>query len=163
MAVFTFRLQTLLDQRVEMERKAKAAVAEKHRILEEEQRVLLQLAEGEKRIARAISRAREELLLATKPNAGADVHRKNDYLMALRQDLSAAHDQTLIQQFAVEEAQMNLNKAQAYALECVREAEKLNKYRGKLEKRFVAEAAKKEELEQDELGTAMYVRQRSGE
>jgi hypothetical protein len=162
-AVFTFRLQTLLDQKVDMEAKARVAAAEKRRILEEQQSIHLQLAEREERIQQAIVRTREELLLNTGNNLGADVQRKNDYFAALRQDLSAAHEQTLIQQFAVEEAQMNLDNAQAYALECFREAEKLNRYRTKLEKRFFAEAAKKEASEQDELGTAMYLSRRSGQ
>lgn len=161
MAVFTFRLQTLLDQKLDMEAKARVAVAEKERILEEEQRILLQLIEDENCIQRSILRTRNELLLVTVTNVGADVQRKNDYLAALRHDLKAAHDQTLIQQFAVEEAQMSLDKAQAYALECFREAEKLSRYRTKLEKRFFAEAAQKEELEQDELGTTMYLSNRA--
>lgn len=162
MAVFSFRLQTVLDQKLDIEAKARAAIAEWQRLLEEQQSILLQLVENEKRIQRSIVRARDELLLAMVTNSGADVQRKNDYLGALRQDLSAAHDQTLIQQFAVEEAQMNLDKAQAYALECFREAEKLNRYRAKLEKCFFAEAAKKEELEQDDLGTTMYLSRRAG-
>ncbi len=163
MAVFSFRLQTVLDQKLDTQAKARAAVAERQRLLEEQQSILLQLVEDEKRIQRSIVRARDALLLATVTNSGADVQRKNDYLAALRKDLSAAHDQMLIEQFAVEEAQMNLDKAQAYALECFREAEKLKRYRAKLEKRFFAEAVKKEELEQDELGTTMYLSRRAGE
>lgn len=163
MAVFNFRLQTLLDQKLDMEAKARVAMAEMHRIMEEQQSILLQLVENEKCIQRSILRTRDELLLAVVTNVGADVQRKNDYLAALRQDAKAAHDQMLIQQFAVEEAQMNLEKAQAYTLECFREAEKLSRYRKKLEKRFLAEAAKKEELDQDELGTTMYLSRRAGE
>ncbi len=162
MAVFSFRLQTVLDQKLGMEAKARAALAEWLRLLAEQQSILLQSVEKEKRIQRSVVRTRDELLVATVTNSGVDVQRKNQYLAALRQDLSAAHDQTLIQQFAVEEAQVNLDKAQAYALECFREAEKLNMYRAKLEKRFFAEAAKKEELEQDELGTTMYLSRRAG-
>lgn len=163
MAAFTFRLQTLLDQKLEIEARARAAVVEKQRILEEQQCLLLKLIENEERIWRSIVRIRDELLLVAETNTGADVQRKNDYLAALRQDLRAAHDQTLMQQFAAEEAQMNVETAQAYALECFREAEKLTRYRAKLEKRFLAEAARKEELEQDELGTAMYLSRRAGE
>jgi flagellar biosynthesis chaperone FliJ len=162
-AVFTFRLQTLLDQKLEMEAKARLAVAERQRILDEQQNILLQVIENEKRIQRSISRTRDELLLARVTNVGADVQRKNDYLAALRQDLKTAHDQTLVQQFAVEEEQMNLEKAQAYALECFREAEKLSRYRAKLEKRFFAEGSRKEELEQDEFGTTMYLSRRTGQ
>ncbi|MBV8069881.1 MAG: hypothetical protein JO270_08260 [Acidobacteriaceae bacterium] len=161
MAVFTFRLQTLLDQKFEIEAKARAAVAEQQQFVQEQESLLLEAAGHEKRIERSISRTTDELLLAAETISGADVQRKNDYLAALRQDLKAAHDQTLIQQFAVQEAQMNLNKAQAYALECFREAEKLNRYRAKLEKRFLVMAAKKQELEQDELGTTMYLSRRA--
>ncbi|MBV8808611.1 MAG: hypothetical protein JO033_08050 [Acidobacteriaceae bacterium] len=161
MPAFVFRLQILLDHKLDIEAKARAAVIEKRRVLEEQQSILLRLVESEERIELAISRTRDELLLAAVTNVGADVQRKNDYLAALRQDLSAAHDQTLVQKFAVEEAEMNLNEAQAHALECLREAETLTRYREKLEKRFFAEAAKKEELEQDELGTTTYLNRRA--
>jgi hypothetical protein len=160
-AVFTFRLQTLLDQKIGVEAKARAAAAQKRRILEEQQSIHLRLLEREKGIQQSIVHTRDELLLNTGNNLGADIQRRNEYFAALRQDVGAAHGQTLIQQFAVEEAQMDFDKAQAYALECFREAEKLNKYREKLEKRFHAEALRKEGREQDELGTAMYLSRRS--
>ena len=163
MAVFTFRLQPLLDQKLDIEAKARAAVVEKQLILEEQERLLEELLRNEKRIEQSILRTRDELLIISVPNSGADVQRKNDYLEALRQDLSAAHNQTLIQKFAVEEAEMNLDQARAYALECFREAEKLSRYREKLEKRFFAQAAKQEQLEQDELGTTMYLSRRAAE
>lgn len=163
MAAFIFRLQVLLDQKLEIQANARAAAVEKQLILDEQQRILDELWQNEKRIEQSIFRIRDELLLTSGPNVVADVQRKNDYVAALRQDLNAAHNRTLIQKFAVEEAEMNLNEAQAYALECFREAEKLSRYREKLEKRFFAEAAKKEHLEQDELGTAMYLSRRAGE
>jgi flagellar biosynthesis chaperone FliJ len=159
---FNFRLQTLLDQKLDMEAKAKLAVAEKQRVLHEQQRILLRLKENEKRVERSIFCAREDLLVVSVANAAVDVQRRNDYLLALEQDLGIARQQTLIQKFAVEEAEMNLNEAQAHALECFREAEKLSRYRDKLEKRFLAEAAKKEEREQDEIGTTMHASRRAG-
>ena len=162
MPAFTFRLQTLLDQNLEIEAKAKLAVAEKQRVLHEQEAALRSLEENEKRIERSISRTREELLFESVTNAVADVQRRNDYLLALQQDLRTAREQTIVQKFAVEEAELNLREAQAYAIECFREAEKLSKYREKLEKRFLAEAAKKEELEQDEMGTTMHLTQRTG-
>ena len=162
MQAFTFRLQTLLEQKLDIETKAKVAVAEKQQILQEQQRLLLKLEENEKRIERSILRAREELLLVSVTNAAADVQRRNEYLLALQQDLSAAKQQTLIRKFAVEEAEMHLSEAQAYALKSFRDSEKLSKYREKLETRFLAEMAKKEELEQDEIGTTMHVSRRGG-
>jgi flagellar biosynthesis chaperone FliJ len=162
MQAFTFRLQTLLEQKLDSEAKAKVAVAEKQQSLHEQKTLLIRLEENERRIERSILRAREELLPVSVANTAADVQRRNDYLLALRQDLSAAKQQTLIQRFAVEEAEMHVNEAQAYALECFRESEKLSRYREKLERRFLAEAAKKEELEQDEIGTTMHVSRRAG-
>lgn len=162
MARFTFRLQAVLDQKRDMEAKAKLAAAEKQRVFEEQQTLLVQLLEREHGIQRTILRTREELLPPGATNAVTDIQRRNDYLEALGHDLKAAHERVLIQQFAVEEAQMDLDRARAYALECYREAEKLSKYREKLEERFLAEAEKKEALEQDELGTTMYLSRRAG-
>jgi len=162
MPAFTFRLQTLLDQKCEMETKAKAAVVEKQRIVDEQRATLLNLVEGEKRIESSILRTHDDLLMVAVTNIGADIQRKNDYLAALRKDLSAAHERTLVQKFAVEEAEIHLGDARTYALECFREAEKLSRYRDKLEKCFLAAAAKQEQLEQDELGTTMYLSGRAG-
>jgi hypothetical protein len=66
------------------------------------------------------------------------------------------------QQFAVEEAQMKLGQAETYARDCSCEAEKLKRYRARLEKRFFAEETKKDELEQDELGNTIFLNQRAG-
>lgn len=163
MPEFLFRLQTLLDQKLDMETKARAAVVEQQRIFDEQQAFLLQSIDNRNRIERSISRARDELLLTAVPNKGADVLCRNQHLVALKQDLSAAHEQMLIQKFAVEEAEANLMAAQTHALECWREAEKLSKYKERLETRFFADAAKKEELEQTELGTTMYRSRRASE
>ncbi len=161
MQAFTFRLQALLDQKLDLEAKARVAVAEKERALHEQRDIFLRLLENEKRIELFLFGARKELLLTHVTNMGADIQRRNDYVAALGEDLRAAHERTVVQKFAVEEAEIKLNEAQGYALECFREAKKLVRYREKLEKRFLAEAAKKEELEQNELGTTMYLSRRA--
>jgi flagellar biosynthesis chaperone FliJ len=162
MPPFTFRLQTLLDQKLEAERAAKAAVVERRGALQEEQNKLRGLEGKEALVQQRVSLARAELLMPAGIQSSADIQRKNDYLWALQQDLKVAHDDVLIQNFAVEEAESALAKSQAHAAMCSREAGKLSKYRAKLESRYLALAAKKEELEQDELGTVMFLSRRAG-
>ncbi|MBV8865369.1 MAG: hypothetical protein JO210_08235 [Acidobacteriaceae bacterium] len=162
MTAFTFRLQTLLDQKLKLETAARAAVIEKERALQEEQKTLLRLLENEQRIQRQILQARKEPLVTWRTNLAANIQRRNNYLEALQQDLKSAQDEVLVQKFAVQEAETRLNNAHTHAIECSREVEKLNKYRIKLENRFLSEAARKEELEQDEIGTVMYLNRRNG-
>jgi flagellar biosynthesis chaperone FliJ len=159
---FVFRLQALLDQKLDLEAKARAAVSEKERKLDEQRAFFRMQLENEKRIEHSIFTAKDDLLLLQAETPGTDIQRKYDYVAALRQDLTAAHEQTVIQKFAVQQAEIHLNEARAYALECSRETKKLMRYRERLEKRFLAESAKKEELEQDELGIAMYLSRRAG-
>jgi flagellar biosynthesis chaperone FliJ len=162
MRAFTFRLQRLLDQKLDLESKAKLAVAEKQKTLDEQQAALSRLQEDQKRIERSIHHAREMMLTGPAANAGADIERRNEYLTALEQDFSAARRQTLIQQFAVEEAEAKLSEAQTYALECSRETKKLTRYRERLEERFLEEVQKQEEREQDEIGTTMHLSRKAG-
>lgn len=156
MAQFVFRLEELLTQKVEAERKAKAAVVEKMRALEAEQAEWARLKQEEDQLRASIAQKRQERLILGE-NAVTELNRRNAYLEGLQQDLTAASDKVFLQGLAVEEAESALRTAQAYAKRCAQEAETLSKYREKLEQRFLAGELKKEELEQDELGTVMYL------
>ena len=160
MAQFVFRLEMLLAQKVDADLKAKAAVVEKRRALEAEQNELARLKQDEEQLRVTIAQKRQERL-SFGENAATELNRRNAYLEGLQQDLSAACDKVFLQGLAVEEAESALREAQAYAKRCAREAETLSKYREKLEQRFLAGEAKKEELEQDELGTVMYLSRRA--
>ncbi len=161
MPTFTFRLQSLLDQKIEAVKTAKLALAERQRELEEQQAALMRLIEAENTIQQQIKASRETLLTTSGADHAPEVHRRNNFLAGLQQDLSIAHGEMLVQKFAVEEAEATLEHARKHLIECSREAEKLDKYREKQQHGWLAEQAKKEAIEQDELGTVMYLNRRA--
>ncbi len=162
MPVFTFRLQPLLDQKLEAEREAKIAFTLQAQALEREQNTLVQCLEAEKRTQRQVSGALAELLHATQTNAGIEIQRRNDYLLGLQQDLRSAQDKVLFQKFVVEEAEVKLKQARHKLVECSREVQKLTKFCDKLKSRFLADLTRKEAWEQDEAATVLYLRGKAG-
>jgi flagellar biosynthesis chaperone FliJ len=162
MPTFTFRLQILLEQKLELEKQARAVVSEKDRLLMQAQQALEKLREREEGIQKQLRDISSRLLLDDQVNQALAVQRRNNYREALARDLKDAHEAALAQRYIVEEAEEELTRALTYAAECTREVEKLEKYRDKQEARFLAEAERKEQLEQDELGTVMYLSRRDG-
>jgi flagellar biosynthesis chaperone FliJ len=160
MAGFTFRLEALLTEKVEADRKARTVVGEKQRCLEAEESELRRRIEKESEIKKNLSRKRFERLSAAE-NQMTELQRRNAHLNGLQQDIDSAHKEVAEQLLVVEDAERALRVAREYAKRCTREAETLAKYREKQEKRFLAALEKKEELELDELGTVMYLSQRT--
>jgi flagellar export protein FliJ len=163
MRPFTFRLQTLLDQKLAAELAAKVLLADTQRALQQQQKHLLDLQGKEAHLAQRVAATRAELLLGSGAISSTALQHKSAFLDGLRQDHSVAHDNVLIQQFTVEEAELAVNQARAKLVECSREVEKLTKYRDRLFERHRSAAAKKEELEQDELGTVMFLAKKASQ
>jgi hypothetical protein len=162
MPIFTFRLQILLDQKLELEKQARAVASEKERLLDYARQTLEKLRQKEQGIQKQLREISSRLLLDHQVDQVLAVQRRNNYREGLAGDLKEAHEAALAQTFAVEEAEEEVTHAQTYAAQCSREVEKLEKYRDKQEARFRAEAERKEQLEQDELGTVMYLSGRDG-
>lgn len=162
MPAFNFRLQPLLDQKLEAETEAKVALALQAQALEREQNTLCQLLKAEQQVQQRVAGALEELLSAAQTNAGVDIQRRNDHLLGLQQDLRSAQDAVLFQKFTVEEAELGLKQARHKVVECSREVQKLTKFCDKLKSRFLADLTRKEALEQDEAATVLYLRQKAG-
>jgi flagellar biosynthesis chaperone FliJ len=82
-------------------------------------------------------------------------------LSGLKLDLQAAQSGVFSQQVFVDQAREGVREAQEALQVCRREVDVLDKYREKAEKRFLQEAAYREELEQDEIGNVMHLSRRS--
>lgn len=160
MAKFSFRLQTFLEQKVEAARAARAEVSEKRHAWQLERNMLSDLVQREAQVQLEAQGIRNGLLSGQINNV-TDIQRRNSYLEGLEEDLRAAHEAVIVQSFAVEEAELALFAAEALAVERAREAETIEKYREKLEKRFLDAIAKKEETEVDETGTIGFLSRRA--
>ena len=76
---------------------------------------------------------------------------------ALKDKLDAANQDVLGQRMLVEQFQARVEGARQRVADCTREVDVLQKYRDKLEARFLRELAQKEELELDETGNILFL------
>jgi YscO-like protein len=159
MPVFQFRLQALLDQRLEAKKRAGEALAGRLQELAAEQQTLQDL---EKEVERLTKLHQEKRLELAKPRArqGLRLTNQTDFLQGLKLDIQAARSGVLAQQIFVEQAEEAVCKTQQVVVACQRDVDVLDKYRERVEKRFWAELAYQEELEQDEIGNVMYLSRR---
>jgi flagellar biosynthesis chaperone FliJ len=154
MPAFHFRLQVLLDRRLEEQKQAEEALTQRQKELVVERQTLKDLEEEVTRISALYERRRSERLVVH--SRGFRVSNQTDFLSALKLDIQAAQSSVLSQQLFVEQAQQAVAEAQEKLAVCRREVDVLDKYRDKAKKRFELDAAYQEELEQDEIGNVMY-------
>jgi flagellar biosynthesis chaperone FliJ len=159
MPTFQFRLQALLDQRLEAKKRADEALAGRQQELAAEQQTLQDLEEEVERLTKLHHEKRLELA-KSRVRQGLRLTNQTDFLQGLKVDIQAARSGVLAQQIFVEQAEEAVREAQQAAVAYQREVDVLDKYREKVEKRFWAELAYREELEQDEIGNVMYLSRR---
>jgi hypothetical protein len=156
MPAFRFRLQPLLEQKLQAQKSAEEALAGHQKKLSAEGRALDRLHQEEKRLAQSVSIMRRRLL--STPNMSGDgLEKQTDYLHGLVQDLHSAHDAIVSQELTVQEVQARVTAARDHVAACRREADVLTKYREKVEKRFRRDLSRKEELEEDEVGNMLFL------
>jgi flagellar biosynthesis chaperone FliJ len=160
MPVFQFRLQALLDRRMEEKQHAEEFLAARERELAVEWKTMKGLEDEVQRAEELYQRKRVERF-ASGVHAGVRLSNQSDFLVGLKLDMQAAHAGVLSQQVFVDQAMEAVQEARAALEVCRREVEVLEKYREKAEKRFLQEAAYKEELEQDEIGNVMHLSRRA--
>ncbi len=162
MALFKYRLQPLLDQKEERKKDAAEKLAESRRQLAAEQQRLEEL----KLQVEQLKQKREALrgaMLTGAPGSlltGAEVRQRVDHVHTVGGELESAKDAVFSQGIAIEEAEDRVNEAQQHLVDASREVDILTKHRDKSERRFLREIEIKEELEQDETGTTMFLNRR---
>jgi flagellar biosynthesis chaperone FliJ len=160
MPSFQFRLQALLDRRIDEKQHAEEFLAARERELTAEQNLMKGLEEEVSR-AEELYRHKRSERLSSGVHAGIRLSNQSDFLVGLKLDMQAAYSGILSQQVFVDQAMDAVQDARAALEVCRREVEILEKYRDKAEKRFLQEAAYREELEQDEIGNVMHLSRRA--
>ncbi len=153
MQVFRFRLQALLDHRMEEQKQAEEVLAVEQGRLKEVNEEFDRLAERYKR--KRTQRYGAEFLSA------ARIIRQADYLLALELDLQAAQAGIMSQEVFVNQAREAVKEAEQQLAACRRKVDVLTKFREKAEMDHHLNAARQEELEQDEIGNVVYLLRRS--
>src|ERR1700761_2346027 len=153
---FVFRLQTLLDQRIDLRKQAEDELKAGESELLAEQTTLQELEQAVETAAAHYRRRREERSKSGM-SLGVPILIQNDSLIGLEMDMQEARSAVLSQQILVDRALGLVKKATAVLASRRLDEEVLEKYRQKAKNRFEQEESYKDELEQDEIGSVMYL------
>jgi hypothetical protein len=154
MAVFRYRLETLLDQKREAKAEAERVLAARRADEEKAQSQLSEMEAATRRAATLKDNARNRPFGDEESMDDILAHRADVEIYSLR--LEEAKDAVLSQRIYIEELAELTQAATAAAAEASRECEVLLKHRAKAEARFRAELERKESLEQEEIAAAMF-------
>jgi flagellar biosynthesis chaperone FliJ len=162
MELFRYRLQPLLDQKLERKKEAEEAFAERQNELRAEQERLAQLECTVEELTRKKSQLRRERLSspARQPLTGHQIQQRTEYLHAVEVDLEGAKDAVFSQRMTIAEAEERVAEARRELGRATREVETLDKHRNKLEERFRREVERKDAVEAEEIGNMLYMRNR---
>ena len=156
MSEFVFRLQALLDRRIEARRQAEEELAAREKALVAEKKTMQELETAARAAEERYRRKRAERSMSRK-NRGVPFLSQDRALAGLKLDAQDAQSAVLSQQIFVDQALDGVRAAHAALSARKQEEDVLEKFREKAQARFVREESYREELEQDEIGSVMYL------
>jgi flagellar export protein FliJ len=157
---FKYRLQALLDQKIEAKRDAQAAVGQALKDVEAAKQTLEELRNKEKALHEKKEHLRRDLFSVTagqKLNAN-DLRNRSVHLKGMDYEIQQAGHEVFGQRIVVDECEDALLSARRVLTEAAKGVEILEKHKSKLEERFVREREHAEALEMDESGNAAFLR-----
>jgi flagellar biosynthesis chaperone FliJ len=154
MPAFSYRLQPLLDQKLEREQEAERAQVERRRDLRESEARLAGLQSRQVELEAARTACRNGLLSGE--STGDEIRRRRDDLSLAARRVEDIKDEVMAQRIEIEERMELLENASAALAAATREVEVLNKHRSRSERRWLAEFERKEAIEQDEIAAAIF-------
>ncbi len=158
MQTFKYRLQQLLDLKIDQKSQLQVNVAQCQKELAAEQEELARLGQLEKQLEEKLLEARRGMFAGSAGSSGFAIQQYRDYLSGLAGDLETAKNSTFSQRLRVSEFEAKLAEARRQLTECLREIDVLTKHRDRVQQRFLRAAEAKEAAVQDEIGTTMFVR-----
>ena len=158
MQTFKYRLQQLLDLKIDHRSQLQLSVARCEKELAVEKEELAALRRSESELQEKLFASRRMFLAGRDGASGLTIQQHRDYLSGLTLDLETARNSTFSQQLRVHEFEEKLAQARRNLTECLREIDVLTKHREKLHKRFLRALEMKDTAEQDEIGATMFLR-----
>jgi flagellar biosynthesis chaperone FliJ len=156
---FKYRLQPLLDLKIDLKAQLQASVEQSQRTLAAELEELAKLQQAERQLEEKLFEARRTMFGGANSASGFAIQQYRDYLSGLAIDLETARNSTFSQQLQVSESEAKLAEAKRKLTEGLQEIDVLTRHRDRLQQRFLKAAENKEAAVQDEIGAAMFVRQ----
>ena len=163
MPEFKYRLQPLLDLKVERKAQLQLELAARQKELAAEQEALVEMTGNRTRMQDKLAASRKELLNRSGGSSGRIIEQHKNYMMGLTADLEAAKAAEFAQHSRVRKFEENVEKARQALAECSREVDVLNKHRSRVQKRFLEAAERQEAVEQDEMSNAIFNRRRGSQ
>ncbi len=158
MQTFKYRLQPLLDLKIDQKAQLQVGVAQCQKELAAEQEELAALRLTESQLEEKLLESRRAMFGGSGGSTGLSIQQYRDYLSGLASDLETARNSTFSQQLRVSEFEAKLAEAKRQLTECLREIDVLTKHRGRVQQRFLRAVEAKEAAVQDEIGANMFVR-----
>ena len=163
MAAFRYRLQPLLDLKLERREELERALAKRQRELAAEEEALAELGRAQDAMKSKLVEALRARLSAGAHTDGHTLRLHTQYLRGLTADVETGKGAVAAQRVRVDEFQDRVAEARRQLAEAAREVEILDKHRERLEKAFLKAAERKEALEQDEMGGIIFNQRRRHE
>ena len=154
MPAFPYRLQPLLDQKLERKQEAERAQVERRKELRESEARLAELQSRQGELETERTACRTSLLSGE--STGEEIRRRRDDLSLATRRVEDIKDDVMAQRIEIEERVEVLENATAALAAATREVEVLNKHRSRSERRWLAERERKEAIEQDEIAAALF-------
>jgi flagellar biosynthesis chaperone FliJ len=159
---FRYRLQVLLDRKVQARDEAQQALGEAQRDLRKEEEELESCRREQESREERMRQARAEWLSpATGASSGEAMRVRRGHIQHLDRECRDAAEETRAQELSVADAGERLAAAREILAARSRDVEVLEKHRARLERRFVENLARKEALDQEEIATVVFLRGRS--
>jgi flagellar biosynthesis chaperone FliJ len=158
MTHFSYRLQTLLEQKEHIRKDCENEKLRRGRELEAEETKLVELQKRQKELEDKREKLRRELFANTEqgPPTAQDVTNRRAYVKVVEQQIEDAKSDVFAQRQVIEDCKALVEKAKRRVEEARREVEVLEKHRAKQEERFRRILQAKEDLELDEVGNVLY-------
>ena len=162
MGAFVYKLQPVLDQRIEKEDAARELLAAAQRTLDEARRREKKLETERDRIAAHLADARAHFLDVP---AGGQI--QASVLIERRERIDSLDDQrrnaeaaVMSQRMHVLDCEDEVEKSRQHLTDCTREGKVMEKHREKQQLKFVRDQEAREEALQEEIGNSLYAQQR---
>lgn len=159
MAAFTYRLQTLLDQREELKKHAERELVALEQEFKKQTERMQTLQQTVQDLTEKHRQMKRDLL--SKPGQGAalnaqKVQERIEYVKAVGFQVEEAQADVITQRGVIEQCESDVQHGKKRVQEATREVEVLQKHRTKQEDRFRRELQEKEDLMLDEIGNVLY-------
>ena len=161
MAQFRYRLQTLLEQKLQAKEEAQHGLAAAQRDLRNEQEELETCLREQQAAAERMQDASADALSPiTGATTGEWARLKRAHIHRLEEQKERAVAETRAQELSVTEAEERMAAARKTLATRSRDVEVLEKHRARLERRFRAETERKEALDQEEMANVIFLQGR---